>query len=236
MVWLEFYGDGGLLIINAILLFPIKFPNPQAVQQSVEQNTNTRNTFNAAKVVTTILFAIYGYLSMALMIWYTQWITLFGQKSSGYSVIQSHLLLSLYSIGSIIGVLLLFILLGRNASETKIMIVMNSIATLSILALILTRNIWIAEICSFLFGFSAASGVMQTALTAFMRLYANRRGLVTGVFYFFGAIASFTVPIITGCLSKISIASAFSSDAIIGIIAIVVSVLIKLLEKVNQEK
>ncbi len=216
-----------LLLVNAILLIPIKFPDPQkAVAEKAEKSSNKAK---GTKTFASILFAIYGYSSMALMIWYTQWVTLFGQKTAGFTTIQSHFLLSLYSIGSIVGVLLLFALLGRNTSETGIMIVMNIIATLAIIILIFSKNIIIAEICSFFFGFSAASGVMQTALTAFMRLYPEHRGLITGIFYFFGSIASFTVPIITGSLSKQSIGLAFSSDAYIGIISIVVVVLIAVL-------
>lgn len=216
-----------LLIINAFLLIPIKFPDPQ--EATAQENTSVgANVSKAAKTIITIMFAVYGYLSMALMIWYTQWITLFGQKSVGYDGLQSHVLLSLYSIGSWVGVLILFYLLKKNTSETLIMVVMNLIATVSILFLIFVKNFYIAGVFSFLFGASAASGVMQTALTAFMRLYPSRRGLVTGVFYFFGAIASFTVPIITGILSKHSIALAFSSDLLIGIFAAVISLIIAL--------
>lgn len=220
----SFMVMAALLVINAFLLLPIKFPDPQAV--NAEEGVKGTQNAKGLRAITTVLFAAYGYLAMALMIWYTQWVTLYGQNTANYTRIQSHFLLSLYSIGSIVGVLLLFALLKKDFSETGIMIVMNLIATLALAGLILAHNILVAEICSFLFGFSAASGVMQTGLTAFMRLYPERRGLITGIFYFFGAIASFTVPIITGDLSKNSIGLAFSSDLIIGVLAIIVVVLI----------
>jgi MFS family permease len=70
---------------------------------------------------------------------------------------------------------------------------------------------------------------MQTGLTAFMRLYPAKRGLVTGVFYFFGALASFTVPIITGSLSKQSVEIAFNGNVIVGLTAVIVVSLIALL-------
>ncbi|RVU70341.1 MULTISPECIES: MFS transporter [Lactobacillus] len=223
----SFMVMAALLIINAILLLPLKFPKHYEAESTEKESKETKA--QGKKLVTTVLFVIYGYLSMALMIWYTQWITLFGNQTHGFSNLQSHFLLSLYSIGSIIGVLLLFVLLGRNVSETGIMIAMNVIATLSLAVLIFTQNVHLSEIASFMFGFSAASGVMQTGLTAFMRLYPSRRGLVTGVFYFFGAIASFTVPIITGVLSKQSIGLAFGADIVIGLIACVVVTLIAIL-------
>lgn len=222
-----------ILVINAFLLLPLKFPK-QGVAEAIE-TVDIKEKSKGIKIFTSILFALYGYLSMALMIWYTQWITLFGQNTVGFTNIQSHFLLSLYSIGSIVGVILLFILLGKNVSETAIMIAMNIIATASLLAIIVSKNIAFSEIASFMFGFSAASGVMQTGLTAFMRLYPARRGFVTGIFYFFGAIASFTVPIITGLLSKESIKLAFGADIVIGIVAVIVVTLIALLmRKINK--
>lgn len=223
-----------ILVINAILLAPLKFPKQETVTSQQKSNTQNQH-LSGKKIFITILFVIYGYSAMALMIWYTQWVTLYGKNSLNFTVMQSHFLLSLYSIGSIVGVLLLFILLGRNVSETKMMVIMNVIATAALIAMTLSTNLLISEISSFLFGFSAASGVMQAALTAFMRLYPSRRGLVTGIFYFFGSIASFTVPIITGSLSKQSIALAFSSDIAIGILSVVVVVLIAILYRLNKK-
>lgn len=230
----SFMVMAALLLINAILLAPIKFPDQQEKAEEKKEKQD-KEKFSASKITTTVLFVIYGYLSMALMIWYTQWVTLYGQKTLMFTGLQSHFLLSLYSIGSIVGVLLLFTLLGRNTSETLIMVVMNIIATLALVAMTLSRNLLVSEISSFMFGFSAASGVMQTALTAFMRLFPARKGLVTGVFYFFGSIASFTVPIITGSLSRHSIGAAFSSDIVIGILSAVVVILIALLFKSHSE-
>ena len=217
----------GLLAINAVLLMPIRFPKRPEVTSSLKQDSQERKN-NPGRLIASGAFVIYGYVSMALMIWFTQWVTLFGENSQHYTASQSHWLLSLYSIGSILGVLTLFVLLGRNVGEAKIIIVMNLIATGSLIMLVLSRQLVVAEITSFIFGFSAASGVMQTGLTLFMKLYPQHRGMVTGVFYFFGAIASFTVPIITGILSDISIQMAFAGDIVIGIVAVLMAIIIAL--------
>jgi MFS family permease len=200
--------------VNAFLLLPLKFPKANVAAKGKKE----QSTAKPRQWLTTICFALYGYASMAFMIWFTQWITLFGQKQ-GFSLTTSHLFLSLYSIGSIIGVFCLFALLSRDVSSYAILITMNVIASLMVLILLLSHNNLLSEFASFMFGLTAASGIMQTALNAFMEFYPERKGLVTGVFYFFGAIASFTVPIITGMLSDISIKAAFGGDLVIGIIA-----------------
>lgn len=209
-----FMTMAAILIVNAFLLLPLKFPKANAPAKGKKE----QGTAKPRQWLTTICFALYGYASMAFMIWFTQWITLFGQKQ-GFSLTTSHLFLSLYSIGSIIGVFCLFALLGRDVSSYAILITMNVIASLMVLILLLSHNNLLSEFASFMFGLTAASGIMQMALNAFMEFYPERKGLATGVFYFFGAIASFTVPIITGILSDISIKAAFGGDLVIGIIA-----------------
>ena len=121
----SFMTMAGILIINAILLAPLKFP--QAGQKAAESGQNTAKSQKSW--LTTVCFALYGCASMALMIWFTQWITLFGQKQ-GFSTATSHLFLSLYSVGSIIGVFILFGLLSREVSPYVILLIMNVLATL----------------------------------------------------------------------------------------------------------
>ncbi|GHV97669.1 MFS transporter [Lactobacillus nasalidis] len=210
----SFMAMAAILVVNAILLAPLKFPKPgQKTAESRQEAAGGKRSW-----LTTVCFALYGYASMALMIWFTQWITLFGQKQ-GFSLATSHLFLSLYSVGSIIGVFCLFGLLSREVSPYAILLVMNVLATLMVLLLLVSHSALLSELASFMFGLTAASGIMQTGLNAFMELYPDRKGLATGIFYFFGAIASFTVPIITGVLSDIDIRLAFGGDLAVGIIA-----------------
>lgn len=175
---------------------------------------------------------------MAVMIWFTQWITLFAQKSLGYNNLAAHTLLSLYSVGSIVGVITLFILLKRNVSEITLLVSFNLIAVIALLIILTAENnINLVSIASLIFGFSAAGGIMQTGLTVFMNLYPHHRGMATGAFYFFGSIASFTVPLITGILSAHSIKLAFAGDlavAVGGTTLMVVLALLNTKEKINN--
>lgn len=229
---ISFLTMAALLAINACLLAPLKFPEPVKVQNSQLKLALAKDSKKeqAKQMLVTVCFAFYGYASMALMIWFTQWITLFG-KAQGLSTAVSHLELSLYSVGSIIGVIVLFSLLGRGVSDKKILVGMNLGATAMIAVLLASHNPIICELASLLFGFTAASGVMQTGLNAFMRLYPARKGLATGVFYFFGALASFTVPIITGILSDAGVKAAFGGDLVVGLIATCLTLAISLLLK-----
>lgn len=223
-----------LIILNMINFARIKFPNIAKTEAAATIN-ESKSKFSVIKILKTIVFLAYGYVSMALMIWFTQWITLFAQKSLGLSNIAAHTLMSLYSIGSITGVIGLFIALKRGVEEIKLLVSLNLIALVSLAAIVFSgSNVWIDYVASLVFGFSAASGIMQTGLTVFMNMYPNHRGLVTGVFYFFGSIASFTVPLITGVLSEHSVVAAFSADLVIAIIASVLMIVLAILQKMDK--
>lgn len=226
-----------LIVLNMINLSHDRFPKMPSVKTQQSAVAKESRHFSGKRIVATFFLLLYGYTSMALMIWFTQWITLFAQKSLNFGNLTAHSLMSLYSTGSITGVIILFFLLKREVSEMKILISFNCIATLSLLVLVsLGSNAVMAEIASFVFGFTAASGIMQTGLTVFMRLFPNHHGMVTGAFYFFGSIASLTVPLITGALSDQSIQLAFSGDVIIGLDSTAIVIILAVLQQSRKEE
>lgn len=233
----SFIVMAALTILNLINVLSVKFPNHQQLRQMAAQAKMGPVTKGWRKITQTLLLLGYGYTSMALMIWFTQWITLFAQRSLNFSETAGHFLLSLYSIGSITGVIILFILLNRAVSEFKLLIALNLTAVIALVTLIwFGQIIWLADLASFTFGFAAAGGVMQTGLTVFMKLYPARHGMVTGAFYFFGSLASFTVPIITGMLSTNSIALAFAGDLVIGLTGSIFMILLTLIARSSKEE
>lgn len=219
-----------LIILNFINISHVTFPQIHKVTPATKATHHTKRHFSLRRGVATALLLAYGYTSMALMIWFTQWVTLFAQKSLGYSNLAAHSLTSMYSIGSITGVLVVFALLKRNADELKLIISLNTAAIVALVVILFAgTNPLVANAASFVFGFSAASGIMQTALTVFMKLFPHHHGMVTGAFYFFGSIASTTVPLITGSLSTHSIRLAFSGDLIIALVGLGLMVALQLL-------
>ncbi|KRK40595.1 MFS transporter [Loigolactobacillus bifermentans] len=205
-----------ILVANLILLTQVSFPaRNQAHQADVVADTHLSQH---KRWVATVALSIYGYTTMAIMILFTQWITLFATKELGYNSLVAHGLLSLYSIGSISGVLVVFVLLRRQVSETGLLVLNNIASLIALLVICYTSVQWLSAVACFMFGFTAASGMMQVALNIFLRLYPTHKGLVTGTYFTFGSIATFTVPIVTGWLSKQSIGAALRFDILVGIL------------------
>lgn len=137
---------------------------------------------------------------------------------------QAHLLLSLYSIGSIIGVIIVFLLLRKHLAETVLLILLNCLSLISLLVVNFTNNSLLVSIASLVFGMSAAGGIMQTGLNLFLKLFSKHKGLITGIFFTFGSLASFSIPLITGWLSKNNIRAVLEFDLLIALIGLLLSV------------
>lgn len=213
---LSFVLAAAILLVNCLVLIRTRFPEQPRPVGKADHRLFEKGTVTARKVGLLAILSLYGYTSMALMILYTQWITLYGIGDLHMSNIQAHFLLSLYSAGSITGVLITFILLKRAmVKDIHLILTLSGLAFLALLVVCFSGNPLVVSVASFIFGVTAAGGIMQVGLNIFISLFPKARGRVTGIFFSFGSLASFTVPIFTGMLSTISTAAALRSDLII---------------------
>ncbi|MCO7175221.1 MFS transporter [Sporolactobacillus kofuensis] len=212
---------GVILVANLLMLIRLQFPQQTQLRANANQQSAQPVKRSGARVGLFMILSFYGYSSMALMILFTQWITLYGTEVLHMSNMAAHFLLSLYSIGSITGVLLIFVLLRRSINPMKLVAVMNGLSFLLMLMICFSGNSFIVSICSLLFGVTAAGGVMQVGLNVFGSLFPEKKGKITGIFFSFGSLASFTIPIITGMLSQISLSLVLRVDVVIALLSFI---------------
>ncbi len=227
----SFIGTLLVLVANLVILRDVKFPEQNHVDSAFVVTHEAIS--KVRKSLATVSLAIYGYTTMAIMILFTQWISLFATNNLGFSSLISHGLLSLYSIGSISGVILNFILLKMRVSETKLLVTMNTLSLLAIYVVGHTSTVMITSIAAFTFGVTAAGGVMQIALNILLKMFPRHKGLITGTYFTFGSIATFTIPIVTGWLSKTNLQLVMNFDVIIELIGTVLVVLATFCLSVN---
>lgn len=210
----SFAIGAALLLVNLVLVAPLQFP---AIQHHTESEVEASLGLSKTKRwIATLALAMYGYTSMGLMIWFTQWISLYATKVLHFSNMNAHLLLSSYSIGIISGVLVIFMLLRRQAPEGIVLLSLNALGLLSLAAVCMIHTPLVGMVASFVFGLSAAGGGMQVGLTMFLTLYPNMKGMITGIFMNFGSLATFSVPLITGWLSAhLNLAAALRGDLVV---------------------
>ncbi|WP_249662681.1 MFS transporter [Lentilactobacillus buchneri] len=218
----SFIGALLVLVVNLFILRGADFPDRNQVDEEFSEEHQSLS--KVRRVIATIALALYGYTTMAIMILFTQWISLFATNDLGYSSLISHGLLSLYSIGSISGVVVMFILLKLNFTETKLLVVTNTISLIAILTVTHASTVIVTAVACFIFGFTAAGGVMQIALNVLLKMFPKHKGVITGTYFTFGSIATFTIPIVTGILSKTSLQSVMNFDVMIGLVGTVLVV------------
>lgn len=195
--WL-FWVAAGILIINLLIMTSI---NPESfypikTRKSIV-DTKSEGTWNWN--ITKILFMIYGFSAMWVMIHFTQWVTRYFHVVQSFSTVSSHVLMSFYSIGSLVGVGTLFLLTNRGWFNEKILLIMTALGTVfGLIIVVLSREPVSASIGCFIFGFSAAGGTLQLGLSQLIASDPNFAGRLTGLYFFFGSIAFFIMPIVTG--------------------------------------
>ncbi|KRM59053.1 hypothetical protein C5L31_002199 [Secundilactobacillus malefermentans] len=208
-----------ILAFNLAILPMTKFPK----KQSSESAAVATKHLTKGQRIAAVGLLIYGYGSMALMIWFTQWGTYYAQSVLKLDNVAAHGMLSLYSIGSLTGVFLISIMLKVGISPFKLLVVFNAVAVAALVGICFAGSATIALMAAFTFGLSAAGGIMQVGLNALSELFPANKGRITGLFFTFGSIASVTVPLISGRLVTVNPALTLQSDLAVGVLCLIVS-------------
>lgn len=213
-----------VLAVNlAFMLFSGKFP--VANQNVAEDETPVEVQAKGNLWIDGTLFILYGYISQATFYLVSQWLSQYGAKVADMSDASSRALISYYSVGSIVCVLVTAALAKKAVKEIQFLGVYTLLSFLSLLIMYLFPNAIICSIMSFVVGFSAAGGVMQLGLTVMSSFFPKGKGAITGAFYTAGSIASFTIPIITGTMSD-NLAGIFLFDVVIALLGFIIAMLI----------
>lgn len=172
-------------------------------------------------------FLAYGFTAMWLMIHFTQWVTRYFQLVRSFDETSAHLLMTCYSIGSLIGVGLVFLLTGRRLLPEKwLLVVMNSMALLSLIMLLVvnTNSIFLISVATVMFGMSAAGGALQLGVGQLIAHNPTFTGRATGWYFFSGSIAALLMPIVTGHFAEQHLAVVMQSLLIVAVINLILVV------------
>lgn len=172
-------------------------------------------------------FLAYGFTAMWLMIHFTQWVTRYFQLVRGFDETNAHLLMTCYSVGSLIGVGLVFLLTGRRLLPEKwLLVVMNSMALLSLIMLLVvnTNSIFLISVATVMFGMSAAGGALQLGVGQLIAHNPTFTGRATGWYFFSGSIAALLMPIVTGHFAEQHLAVVMQSLLIVAVINLILVV------------
>ncbi|MFE0299213.1 MFS transporter [Priestia megaterium] len=243
-----FYGYAFFLpaliyLLNMIFMFKLPFPNHKREQSTVQQQNTAENKFISPPKMKQegIALIVIGFTSTALFTVAQIWLPTYGQQVLGMAESSSVRLLSYYSIGALISVLVLAVLLSKVLRPVTVILVYPMITLIAVLTLLFVKVPAIAIVAAFFMGFSTA-GVFQLAITVMTDLFWNKKGTVTGIVATAAGLAAILLPLATGLMSKTGhISIIFIFDAMLSVVGMAAAAFVnyryrKILNKNRREQ
>lgn len=243
-----FYGYAFFLpaliyLLNMIFMFKLPFPNHKREQSTVQQQNTAENKFISPPKMKQegIALIVIGFTSTALFTVAQIWLPTYGQQVLGMAESSSVRLLSYYSIGALISVLVLAVLLSKVLRPVTVILVYPMITLIAVLTLLFVKVPTIAIVAAFFMGFSTA-GVFQLAITVMTELFWNKKGTVTGIVATAAGLAAILLPLATGLMSKTGhISIIFIFDAMLSVVGMTAAAFVnyryrKILNKNRREQ
>lgn len=190
-----------ILLLNGIFLLKQKFPEHIVLDKSTH-NTKKQGIFSNKKLrIDLIIFIMYGYIAQSTFFIISVWLREYGIHVVQLENMAAGALMSYYAIGSLLCVFITSVLMAKKVKPIQFLVAYTFISLASITILWLFPTPLISSIMSSIIGFSAAGGVLQLGLTVMSSLFPQNKGMVTGIYFTSGSLASFTIPLITALIS-----------------------------------
>lgn len=199
-----FFVPGIIFFLNGFFLLKVPFPNHKQKEDGGRTEASpSDDAFTSQPSIWRegLAIILLGFSSTALFMLVQVWLPKFGQSVLGMPEVQAVKLLSYYSIGALVSVLLLAVLLNRVIQPITVMVLYPVIAAIALLALIFIHQPAVSVISSFVIGLSTA-GILQLAMTVMAVLFPKNKGTITSFVNIASSLSFIVIPLVTGAISK----------------------------------
>ncbi|MFF2857839.1 MULTISPECIES: MFS transporter [unclassified Peribacillus] len=221
-----FFIPAAIYLLNLMFLFTVSFPSTNMYKEKQVDVRTGRMKFTSEPVLRKegLALVIIGFTSTGLFTVSQIWLPTYGQQAVGMTMASSIKLLSYYSLGALISVLVLSVLLKKIVRPITVIMVYPIITFISILTILLVKEPIIVSITAFFIGLSTA-GIFQLAITIMTELFWRKKGTVTGIVATAAGLASIVMPLVTGWMSKSgNISIIFIFDAFLSVTGFIAAV------------
>lgn len=214
-----------VFVLNGLFLLKRPFPDQDAKENQQAEIQAVTFKSQPKIAIEGVCFIIYGFISQATFYLISQFIGIYGEEVAQMTTDNANLLISYYSTGSLICVAVTAVL-ATKVRPVYLVTLYTLVSFVTILIMWLFPTPLVMMIGAALVGFFAAGGVMRLGLTVMGELFPAGKGTITGIFYTFGSIASFLIPIIAAAIAKNNVRSIMLFDTIIAGIGFLLAVII----------
>lgn len=192
-------------LINMFVLLASKFPNVKDLavtkDSEIDSITTPRYSREPKLLKEGLSLIIIGFTSTALFTVAQIWLPSYGQFAVNMTNDQSVKLLSYYSVGSLLSVLVLAFILKKQVRSTTILVLYPMITLVTVTVILTIKVPFVLTIAAFFLGISTA-GIFQLAVTLMTQLFWSKKGTVTGLVSTASSVAAVVMPLVTGLISK----------------------------------
>ena len=216
-----------LLVLNGLFLLKMPFPDEDSKAAEKEGKEVQTTVFKSKPKmqIEGVAFVIYGFISQATFYLISQYIGIYGQEVASMTENAAKLLVSYYSTGSLACVAVTAVVAAK-VRPVNLILPYTLASFVSITAMWLFPTPAVLKVGAVCVGFFAAGGVMQLGLTVMGEMFPAGKGTITGIFYTFGSIASFVIPVVSGKIASSNPRGIMLFDTIIAGIGFVLAVVI----------
>ena len=186
----------GLIAVVGIALIFLPFPPYERVVKVKGEKKKEHMKFTPSAIILIIL----GFTtSTTFMIW----LNCYQELAISYGIADPSRVQSLYSIGIVLALFVNAALLAKGLKPSKILVIYPSVATVTLVAVLLIQQGWICYPAGFLMGFFAAGGVLQLVTSVAVEMFPRNRAVMTSIVMISSSIANYAVLSIAGLLTSI---------------------------------
>lgn len=227
----SFLFAAALLLMSLLYLMKCPFPNDEGDKSKEEVKVEIKEDVSATVEGSSIFsiegisFMLYGFIAQSTFMIVQQWMHRYGVNVAGMSELSARALVSYFSAGSIAAVFVTMML-------TKKFKPVDIMCLYTFLSVIATFMIWafptpfITTFGAFMVGFAAAGGVLQLGLSVMTEMIPVGKGMITGIFFSLGSVASFVIPLILAYIEQTDMRNIMLFNTGIAVIGFVLALII----------
>lgn len=225
-----------IFLINAIHLTTVRFPKPNMVVvepgngEEKEEEKEAKPHFTVKprfwKEGITVIFI--GFTSVSLLMVIQTWLAQYAEEIIGLNESTAINLLSYYSFGGFVTVILLAAMLDKVFRPITILILYPIIAIAALSLLLSVSNYSVLIGIAFILGLSTA-GLFQLAVTLMAEFFPGRKGTSTAFVTLSSSIAFIIIPYVTGLIDRhIGVSYIFVFEILMAMIAMSLAIFISI--------
>ncbi|MBU8726935.1 MFS transporter [Bacillus pumilus] len=221
-----FFGLGLLYLLVGIYLIFMPFPNHKQVSSQDALPVQEQLKEEPKMLGEGLAVVLMGFTSTALFVVWQTWLPQLGSKLIGLGTEQATQLLSYFSIGALVSVLLLSIVLDKFISPIMVAIIYPIGAFLAMVSLFQIETYSIVIVSTFFLGLFTA-GIFQLAMSIMMKLFPTNKATASSYVNIAASSAFILVPLITsGLVSTYDIKMTLFFDMIIAVMSVLLAVFV----------